>query len=216
MRLQQFINEITGFEHIIEQAADMIKKNCKPFLKVWNKRYFLYRGGDFSTFFGKKDVRTNRKPLGTYKELHDILNDLFYKKFGWKPRSEAMFCTGSDEIATDYGTPYIVFPIGDFKYLWSPKIFDLFTEMANNSLIHTSNILAIRAGRGFINDAPIDDLIKMRDKAMKELVDTYISNDINRAIALGNEIMIGCKSYYYLRTNLLVNDETNFIDMLKG
>lgn len=62
--------------------------------------------------------------------LQKIFDEFFYKKFRWKPRSEGVFTIGDiKSIRGVYGIPYIFVPIGEYKYLWSPDVDDLYEEI---------------------------------------------------------------------------------------
>ena len=110
---------------------------------------------------------------------HDILDELFEKKFGWKPRSGGVFCTGSEATASGYGDAYIFFPIGDFEFLWSPKIHDLYDHVTTRKPV----------GSIFMKDF------------YNETVDKYINSGMATAIASGHEIMVRCNSYYLTNMN---------------
>ena len=61
-----------------------------------------------------------RKPVSTPIEVHNFANAYFEDEFG-VPFRNGMFCTGDSTFARDYGNLYLVFPVGNFKYCWSPK-----------------------------------------------------------------------------------------------
>ena len=134
MRLQQYINE----EH---KPLDLIIKElfdkCYPFIKELNKtknlKRFLYsgRGNQKDTFIGK--VRDDRHPMDTPDDIQEKVDDIFEEKFGWRPRSNSVFCTGDWDMAENYGlSVYSIFPIGKYKYVWSPKIYDFYSNIVDN------------------------------------------------------------------------------------
>lgn len=59
--------------------------------------------------------------------------DVFFKeKFGWKARSEGIFCASDIMVSNDYGIVSIFFPIGKYSYLWSPNMIDLYAKFADD------------------------------------------------------------------------------------
>lgn len=170
MRLKNFLNEdYKNFEDF-DEAVDFMEKNCKPFLKAkrnLNPDDFLYRGirgVPYDIFM--RDVRKNRQPLSTKREKHLELDKLFYEKFGIKARSQSLFCTSSPSDAKSYGPAWIIFPIGEYKILWSPEVVDLFVYLTQ----HPS-------------------------KPLKEVVSLYRMGGLKDAIKSGNEIMVSCDRY---------------------
>ena len=127
-------------EYLIENEDinKMILKiyfSCLPFLKELRKngiKNFLYRGTNKSLKNMSMIIpRKNREPSDMRLGVHNELDNLFKKRFGWKPRSEGVFATFNYHIANEYGNPYLFFPIGEYKYIFSPKIEDLFTYVQN-------------------------------------------------------------------------------------
>jgi hypothetical protein len=132
-------------EYLIEEYDDdnfndiisIIKKDCKKYIKeLISYDKILFRGLDklprntssIRKNFWKVKPRKDRTPGDTPEELHNYLDLQFKKKFGWKARSEGVFCSRSRSTTYNYGSPYFVFPIGDYKYLYSNKITDLFVH----------------------------------------------------------------------------------------
>jgi hypothetical protein len=152
-----------NFDGIVE----IIERDCKPFLESGAKR-LLFRGMRNKTkTMLKVNVRQDRKPKSMGVEMHNLADKWFDEKFGFKARSAAVFVTGDSSEAHDYGSLYAIFPIGDFKFVWSKKSSDLFVHLF--------------------------DLASTIQK-LEEL--NFKSTDLNDAIASGNEIMIHCKEYY--------------------
>ncbi len=161
-------------------------------------------------------TRKNRKPLDTPIKLHNILDKMFQKKFGWKARSEGVFAAGkwyfSGSKDTYYGDTYLFFPIGNFKYVWSPKIDDLYEDLhwsITEFFRDKESRKEIMAKKW--NDEPLDkyedfeDFIKLKEKEIEEdmigklqkIVNTYKSNNLHNVLGEGNkEMAFKCDSYY--------------------
>jgi len=166
-------------DYAIDECAIFINdlKKCKP-------GSFLIRGVwedvDVEEFYPYYQGRT---PENTPYEVHDKLNDLFNKKFGWYVRN-GVFCFGSETdgdieqpFDTEYGSDtYLVFPTGKYDIVWNEEIKDLFYEI------------------DFIDERKIDEY----EKDIQEIVDTYVEGDLCDAIESGNEICIDCNSYYLI------------------
>jgi hypothetical protein len=125
MRLQHYI--------LNEESIDIddIYVKCKPFMKDLLKNYklhFAYRGyssGDDVIF---RKTRKNRNPKDTYPEIQTLLDKMFMKKFGVKPRSQGVFATPVKNDSGAYGVTYLFFPVGSYKLIWSSEIRDLYGD----------------------------------------------------------------------------------------
>jgi len=185
-------------------TVEQIKRDCQPFLNEIEDPFSLLRGlrptPDWTVH---KNVRIDdRMPMSTPENLHNSLNALFQKKFGASFRN-AMFCTGNLEQAKVYGMPFAIFPIGNYKYIWSPEFRDLYQKFD-----------------GFVWDSKNDENIKHLkrpnfDAGMQKLWinsinwNSYRTDGLNDAIYYQNgvEIMLRCKSYYGLNMNHIKVDK---------
>jgi len=192
MRLQQFIFES---KDITIDDIKQIKKECAEYFyesRFINRNYPMYRRM-------KRKIRTydiiiprkNRKPLDTPKEIHDKFDELFKKEFGWKVRSEGVFCSG-DAPSSAYGDLYYIFPIGKFKYVWSPDIRDLTVELEHFGILYASP-------DGHYEKTDRKDI----DEILPQLVSTYKDDDLQAALRSGNEISLKCKKYYVMNTKYI-------------
>jgi hypothetical protein len=107
------------------EMLEMIKRDCGPFLK---SKFIFFRGveGMSDEMFAKRSSRRDRAPRDMPPEIHEVLNQAFKKKFGWAARSEGTFATQVVGDTYDYGLPHMFFPIGNFKYVWSPNYDDIY------------------------------------------------------------------------------------------
>jgi len=182
MRLDNYISENT----ILDSTA-LIKRDCQPWLKATKNCGFFYRGLKRGGSFEKKSVRKDRIPLNMDQEESDRLDVGFQKKFGWKARSNGVFVTGSLINASGYagltGGAYIFFAIGDFKYVWSPRVEDLYTDIPK----------LMSAVRGLKPK-------KMGDPLVRAVEEFFIDVHLTSAQKSGKEVVVGCKTYYALDT----------------
>jgi len=216
-------------KEFIRKSIKTLKDECGPyirdasdakrFLGRWIKQEF--RG------INKIKPRTDRKPTDTPKWLHVYMDKLFFKKFGWKPRSEGVFALAVNKI--EYMTSYYpVFPIGEYGYIWSPKVTDLYMTLKDkfDDTYKDSNLKAYLNERDLhmtlknkFDDRPDHDGTVFKDlkkfpknsesiKAdLDALVDTYKDSDLkaylNERDNSAREIMIRCESYYLISPNLI-------------
>lgn len=175
---KQFISESAG------TLVEMIQRDCKPFLEQCGG-HAIYRGiaranklnyseltidgGEDTQFWDRRYVRKNRKPLHTAPEKSKEIDNAMEKTFGWRPRSEGLFVSGYD-LSFAYGKSNLIFPIGEFKFVWSPHVMDLWTAAG---------------GRNF--NQTLEDFVQRSQ---------YKDTDLKDAIGSQHEIMIGCESYY--------------------
>lgn len=103
------------------QVVDFLKQKSAPWLEETSMgKYRVYRGfmkDPKHTAFTKK-VRKGREPKDSGKESHkayDFLIKLCKKKAN---RSNAVFTSGDQWVANDYGQVYIIVPVGKFAYTW--------------------------------------------------------------------------------------------------
>lgn len=135
----------------IESVADIIKRDCQPFLSVYGGK-MMYRGTYVSNSFGYMKpvsdaldgimyigaVRADREPRDSPKWLHDAMNKKFVSKVGLPLRSASLFVVGDIDQADNYGQPFMIFPIGDFHYAWSDKTADPTHEFYMNPIENSS------------------------------------------------------------------------------
>src|SRR5574343_219856 len=105
----------------LKEAVKIFHNECKPFQKEigFNNNFdfdLLYRGMKNKPKLFIGNVRPDRRPSDTPLPIHEFMDNWFYKKFGVKFRSNAMFASKNSLSTLTYGTSYIVFPIGEFKY----------------------------------------------------------------------------------------------------
>ena len=189
-------NILLESNHIPDEMVDKILNDCSYYFKINGRPVEsppLYRGSQkFITDYEIITPRKNRKPLDTPIEIHRALDKLFYNKFKWNVRSEGIFTTGSRGSASEYGQPYIVLPIGKFKYVWSPYIRDLHSKLVNTGVLYS------RGGKSKVIMEK-DEYIPI----LEDLVSKYRNDDLNHAIYTQNEISIKCDEYYMINENYL-------------
>lgn len=183
MKFQNYvIEEEQGLAYFIPK----IQQECKPFIRdIKGATGTLFRvdNKNWDKPVWKKKVRKNRRPTDTPEELHKGIDELFQKKFGWKARSQAIFCWS---IPFQYNVmilgKWMVFPTGNYKYIWSKEIQDLWAYIED---------ISYKAGSEAI------------DYFQDYLLDTYINDKIKLSLKYENEIMIKSDYAYLIKPELM-------------
>lgn len=165
MRLKNYLDESWQGKEVIT----VLERDCKQFIKEISKSDRLLLRGSKKPV---KDIlkiksRTDRYPKDMPIDLHKDLDNLFKKKFGWKARTEGTFATSCFTTANKYGMPYLFFPIGEYKFIWSTFVFDLYFLKSD---LYGGNI--------------------------EKIIDTYKNTNLIQAIKSEHEIMFKCKEHY--------------------
>jgi len=186
-------SEYPRSEKIPKDVANLmqaVKIHCKPYLEAVDGsilKYGLYRGLKFGRHpIIKKQVRLDgRQPKDSNQSMHDIFNDRFVEHFG-EPFRNALFVTNDSSDASEYGTVYQIFPIGNFTFLWNTEISDMYTKwdyVANNP-----------------DSNNYDDFATNLDYLIAK--GTFKTTDLQHATMSNHEIAIRCESYYAIDMNL--------------
>jgi len=80
MKFKQYLTEAEDNTDEAIRIINLIKKDCKPYLKQLNIVNFLrgkllLSGRDINKNFSAAKVRQNRKPKDTPPEIHDFLDN---------------------------------------------------------------------------------------------------------------------------------------------
>jgi len=209
------VSPSSSAEKVITMALQ-IRQDCQPFLKAaGSEKMSLYRGikgvrighepawgpGTRESIgpAGIKRARLEgRDPTDMDKYWHDRLNVYFTQKFG-APYRNAVFCTGDFHVAGEYGTPSMIFPVGDFEFIWSPKVSDLYTEIEDREL--NFDPAEIQPDSYDNRKEYKEDVKKYKDDTkslFKNEMKAYTNKNLQKAIKSKYEIMLRCKEYYFI------------------
>ncbi|MDP9076718.1 MAG: hypothetical protein M3O71_04780 [Bacteroidota bacterium] len=167
------------------EILEKVLSECKEYvdeLKKCPKGYFLYRGTNYEIGDAKllESRLAHRPPLNMPPNLHDSINKIAERKFGWKIRN-GVFCygfTSLDDVPDQlgYGKQYLCFPVGYFTFIYSPQHFDLVGHF--NQMDYQ------------VSDSYIEQLLFKTD-SLKDAID---SNKYRNGIS--NEIIINVPKFY--------------------
>ena len=201
MRLMHYITEGTSTQIDFKDDVEMykiIRDNCYHYMNEMStgprKMRHLYRGirkGIKIDKINKVIPRTERLPSNTKPALHKWLDDIFYKKYGWRARSEGVFVDTSYFNAQEYGSAYLFFPVGRYKYLYNTKIDDLYIASPGQL-------------DGYIEGTIFDAGTTKRIEKFKDELHNYKSSGlVDAKPKMDNhfEVMFKCDSYIALSAN---------------
>jgi len=131
----KFAGYLTEAKVSKEKIKKILDRDCAKFLKEMKGEYDLLFRGSYMKIdrIAKVKHNKNRSPKDTPQELHDHLNEMFKKKFGWPVRS-GIFTVPNRSTASKYGDTFNFFPIGDYKYVYSKEVTDLFQEFEDEGV----------------------------------------------------------------------------------
>ena len=203
--------EVRALERMQQElipSLDLIKRECQPFLQQWGQQPLIRGVKRGATNFIKKEVHLeDRVPKDTPRRLHTQFNKAFVNEFGL-PFRNAMFASGDHAIAKDYGLPYTVFPIGDFKFIWSKEVDDLYGQWQ-------------RVEPHRQHDDPESDeywewrLSRAEKRFTEQSVKKYQTTELNKAISSRHEIMLWVDSYYGINVEIFEDNYEFIMDYLK-
>jgi len=164
-----------------------VSQDCKPFLQDinHNSSFRIARGSKriFENIQKQTSRLENRVPSHTPMDVHNKMNVILNDKFG-HPFRNGVFGTGDVIGAKAYGRVYSMLPIGNYEFIWSSTIKDLFEEWLD-----------------------LHDMLdsKAPEALYKKIKKAYKNTNIIHAIKSHNEIMLWCKQYY-LVPMIIYND----------
>ena len=152
----------------VNRLVEFIRANCQPWLAATkNGQHKVYRGVDENITAWIQNVRSDRSPKDTNESRHHMFNAIISRAGGIANRSNAAFVSGDKYTADTYGTPYVIFPIGDFRYTWSPEYAD-WTNDLESDVIFEAVINVEATVLNFVKAGQIrgEDLVELVESLM--------------------------------------------------
>lgn len=192
---KQFLNE-QQFPQYTVNLAHKIVDDCEPYLSQHSKFYImpLFRGTRQSETVDIKQIRSNREPKDMPRHITQLLDQWFEQQFGIRFRTNAMFATGDQSAASSYGPRLTaVYPIGQFDFLWSPNVPDLYNVMWHQ----VREILGIGSSRSMFSLTKEQfEIVQQQLPERLQQLDFKFNEQLSKAVASNNEVMISGDKYY--------------------
>lgn len=207
-----------------ENAEEFIMDNCRPWLNQTNNgQLYVFRGiqdlAASDAVFFTKNIRLDRKPTDTHEYYTKAFNLIIEMAGGQANRNNSLFCTGNHEVASSYGRPFIVLPIGDFNYTWSPFWKDWYNNKRSiiKACVNDSSNKKIDEYKSMWHSDVIS-FAEMQTKEEKIITnpESYSIENIKKAIKVNtnihdaieshNEIMIRASKALYVSPEFYIND----------
>lgn len=114
------------FQNIDEFAKAVVENVDIDVLKILIETP-LYRGvSNIKGQFGRKEIRTDRKPYTNYMSFHLMLERELVRKGFCARRTNSIFATGKLSLAENFGTKIVtVFPPKSFCFTWNRLLRDI-------------------------------------------------------------------------------------------
>lgn len=189
------INESKKTNLTLEDAVKIFHDDCVSFQKEigFNGKFDfdpLYMGMNGNSDISVNNFKSNKNATSHIPSgINKYLDDWFYKKFGVKFRSNALFTTADSDMASNQGTTYVVFPIGDFKYCYSNYVEDMYCDILDEIYITDFTKLKSKERAEYFSE--LDE--KLEDA-------NYLDNNLKQSSKrIYPEMMINCKSYLAIK-----------------
>jgi hypothetical protein len=168
---------------------DRFEKACKPWLEAIKGTYDMAWHGshNFADDWEIKQFKLRSGPRDTKRTIHNAVNEFFTEKFGW-PARNGLFVSGDARQALIYGKVYAIFPVGEFKCLWSPDVDDLTS---------TYDIYQTEARRVHgLQDDKVEEYAEEKTLELVKEEALWYDDQVRRGLSTKREIMIHCNSFY--------------------
>ena len=188
LRFKDFVNKnLNRFDF------DKFKLDCAPFLEALKgSKNALYHGNRHGPeTWSIETVNKNRLPRTTPILVSKAVDEFFNEKFGYAARSQSIFTSGSNSVAYVYGKGYVIFPIGEFRSLWSGAVDDL-------TAFHLHNA-PFRVNYKDDSEEAIKEITEFVD--LLKTLDWHYNSDLPDGINSGSEILISCDKFYCIRAS---------------
>ena len=181
MLREHLLNEIK-----VEQYFPFLKKKAGKAIAAMKKaKKGMWRGVAGTTDpFIRKQVRLDRKPRDSSIGFTEMMDDYLEGAFGWRPRTQGTFVTSQQSQASRYGKMYLVFPVGNFKFVWSKKYKDTMD---------------------FFNTIKFKEPQEMEDAIANE-IKNFSNSDLPSAIKSGKEVIIQTPEYFAIAEDWLLDN----------
>lgn len=110
--------DLEACKMLVREAGDYLRTSIE--LGIY--AYRATRSAPDSFFV--RNTRTDRRPLDTKAEFHNLFNAMLASTGTSVRRDNCAFVKGSATDISAYGTPHIFIPLGKYEAVWSPYLAD--------------------------------------------------------------------------------------------
>lgn len=216
-----------------EPIRQQLESECSRFINELkeSKSDIIWRGsargpvensygviGNKDSIIELRKVRKNRRPRDIDFEIQELFDYYTRKHFNVALRSSGVFTTKSYVDSSEYGIPFIFFPIGNYEYYWNSNIKDLYSKfedlpIAEYFIGRRDDYLRDMFNEEWLelNEDPgksakeIDDWYEEKSRESIEEFEDYVEDIVrdyksNKSSSLGEiadqEILFICDKYY--------------------
>lgn len=203
-RFRKYLTEDAIDLELIEKIEPSLRKNCMQALREIKKGGGLvYRGvrnpPNSSNPIKAKITRKDRTPRFIPMPLHEYMDELTKKYWGWKGRSEAVF-TANHDLANNFGTASIFIPKDGYKYRWiGGKSVTMLYNMYDDITLATSGSHDFEELKRRMQHEPGVSVEHLEN--LEEIVKSYANRKVfNKNITqnITFEALFNCDGYYLI------------------
>lgn len=141
MRLDEILTEpVPGVtnspqDDYVLNLRQFIQADCQLWLAA-SRGLLVYRGihsAPENTPAFTREVRNDRKPLDSGLHQNRMFDFWLASAGSVSQRHNSAFVTGDMGNTSDYGKPFVVMPVGQFHYAWSPVMRDWHVDCASRT-----------------------------------------------------------------------------------
>jgi hypothetical protein len=192
----KFNNYLTEANISLSKIIETVDKDCQPMLTMCKHRNVLFTRyyERMQTRFQRFVPRTDRRPRSTSLLLHNSINEMFMKKFGWAGRSGVFTYIVPSNFILTHGN-YLFFSDGKFRIIYHPKINDLFMTLIDIEV-------ALFGEDSWLEAKKPKNAKLVLDKFKTDWLPGYSDSISQLAISQlayanqGFEVMFDCSAYY--------------------
>jgi hypothetical protein len=192
--LKEAINKLLFEDDVyFNEMMYLVQRDCSEFIK---EEFALFKHSTSTEDYIISSPKTNRRSKdkpSSFRNIDDMLDIYFKEIFGWKPRTEGVFCNPDKDSLIPIGDKYYIFPVDGYKYIWNTKIKSIYSEL--------NKFAQMNYGTNIIKLSEDKEMLKDLFENFSEELEFYDNKDL-----LYNEksqVLLGCDKYYMIKLDSL-------------
>lgn len=186
-------------ETLVKECADYfheMKGKIRGFNQLWRGTTDVSANTPMEMLKAYK----NRQPANTAPIVHAMLNAWFVEKVGW-PARNGVFATGLSSIASQYAgernQDFAFFPVGNFEYVWSASIGDLYADLDLEIFDSTDS---------YFDPENDENLLRTNLNQFK-----WNTTGLDHVVGKNIEVMFNCEEYVLVNRDVLDDLDWDYI-----